>query len=189
MERSGAAFVCAFPGQISAARSTEFSVRAQPQVRVSASNALPSGEPIKSIRKLKAQFFGQSEFTVSTSNAFLSQSLWRQSVVRQLLSQRPQNVVCETKAEDEADSPWTPAAELLNGRAAMIGIIGLVVLEITTGYGLLHLTYEKILAPSLELIGFGFLVWFGVNNILLKDQRAKLVQSVEDIITKIKGSS
>lgn len=190
MDKSGAAFVCTFPGQVSAAHDAVHAVRVQPQLRAaSAHPAVATRNFSKSSRESRASFFGTSQFSVRGSNAFLSQSLWRQPAIRQLLTAGSRNVVCETTAEDKTDSPWTPTAELLNGRAAMIGIAGLVVLEISTGYGLLHLTYEKILAPSLELIGFGYLVWFCVNNVLVKEQREKLVQSVEDIITKIKGDS
>ncbi|MBE9128330.1 MULTISPECIES: chlorophyll a/b-binding protein [unclassified Coleofasciculus] len=51
--------------------------------------------------------------------------------------------VSETISQQSTNPPepafgWTPYAEQINGRFAMIGFIGLLVLELLTGQGLLH---------------------------------------------------
>lgn len=38
---------------------------------------------------------------------------------------------------EESQAGWTPYAEQLNGRLAMIGFVSLLILEVTTGHGLL----------------------------------------------------
>jgi hypothetical protein len=43
-----------------------------------------------------------------------------------------------TPKKDEAQFGFTPSAELLNGRLAMIGFVAAVVTELVTGQGTLH---------------------------------------------------
>jgi Chlorophyll A-B binding protein len=44
----------------------------------------------------------------------------------------------QTKNQDDAKFGFTPSAENLNGRMAMIGFIAAIVTELVTGQGTLH---------------------------------------------------
>ncbi len=44
----------------------------------------------------------------------------------------------QAKNQDEAKFGFTPSAENLNGRMAMIGFVAAVVTELVTGQGVLH---------------------------------------------------
>jgi hypothetical protein len=44
----------------------------------------------------------------------------------------------QTKNQDDAKFGFTPSAENLNGRMAMIGFVAAVITELVTGQGVLH---------------------------------------------------
>jgi len=83
---------------------------------------------------------------------------------------------------------WTEDAEVLNGRLAMIGIAGLVVLELSTGAGLLHFLYSNFISPSLEIVGFAFFCWFVFRQVLLRDARTELFNEVVGFVDRVKGA-
>uniref|UniRef100_A0A7S2JNW4 Cyanobacterial aminoacyl-tRNA synthetase CAAD domain-containing protein n=1 Tax=Cyanoptyche gloeocystis TaxID=77922 RepID=A0A7S2JNW4_9EUKA len=88
----------------------------------------------------------------------------------------------------EADS-FTPEAENLNGRLAMIGFAGLLLIELKTGVGLIHFTSDLLIKPALELIGFAYTVYFILQKVLMKDQREQLQATVNKFIARVKGDT
>lgn len=56
------------------------------------------------------------------------------------MSERPKSTTGQSTESGKAPEPgfgWTAYAEHLNGRFAMIGIVALIVIELTTGQGLI----------------------------------------------------
>ena len=56
------------------------------------------------------------------------------------MSERPKSTTPQTTETGKPPEPgfgWTTYAEYLNGRFAMIGIVALIVIELTTGQGLI----------------------------------------------------